>query len=136
MKKSVIIMAFAMGSFAVQAQTSEVDKGTVSRGKLIYEQYCLACHQEDGSGVPGLNPPLLKTKWTMGEKNALINVVLKGLDEEIEVDGDTYNNVMPAMVHLSDVEIADVLTYVRGNFGNKASAIAEADVRKARAALK
>jgi mono/diheme cytochrome c family protein len=136
MKKCVIILVLAMGSFAMQAQTGDGDKGSATRGKLIYEQYCLACHQEDGSGVPGLNPPLIKTKWTLGEKNTLINVVLKGLDVEIEVDGDTYNNVMPALVHLTDAEIADVLTYVRSNFGNKASAIAEADVKKTRAALK
>lgn len=130
MKKIVSVVAFIVMHAAVLAQSA--DKASIERGKTVYESTCLACHQADGSGVPNLNPPLIKTKWTLGEKNQLINVVLKGLDEEIEVDGETYHNVMPPLSYLSDQEIADVLTYVRNNFGNKASAIGEADVKALR----
>ena len=130
MKKIVSVMAFIAMHAAVLAQSA--DKASIERGKTVYEGTCLACHQADGSGVPNLNPPLIKTKWTLGEKNQLINVVLKGLDEEIEVDGETYHNVMPPLAYLSDQEIADVLTYVRNNFGNKASAIREVDVKALR----
>jgi mono/diheme cytochrome c family protein len=63
-------------------------------------------------------------------------VILNGLDEEIEVEGETYHNVMPPMTHLSDQEIADVLTYVRNNFGNKASAVKEAEVKALREKVK
>jgi len=107
-------------------------KASVERGKKVYDNTCLACHQVNGSGVPGMNPPLKKSKWVQGDKKTLINVVLKGLDEEIEVNDETYSNVMPAFANLSDQEIADVLTYVRNNFGNKASQIMEADVKKLR----
>lgn len=130
MKKIVSVVTFVAVHAAVLAQSA--DKASIERGKTVYEGTCLACHQADGSGVPNLNPPLIKTKWTMGDKNQLINVVLKGLDEEIEVDGETYHNVMPPLSYLSDQEIADVLTYVRNNFGNKASAIKEADVKALR----
>lgn len=130
MKKIVSVVAFIAVHAAVLAQSA--DKSSIERGKTVYEQSCLACHQADGSGVPSLNPPLIKTKWTLGDKNQLINVVLKGLDEEIEVDGETYHNVMPPLAYLSDQEIADVLTYVRNSFGNKASAIKEADVKALR----
>ncbi|MBT1699415.1 cytochrome c [Fulvivirgaceae bacterium PWU4] len=130
MKKIVSVVAFIAVHAAVLAQSA--DKASIERGKTVYESTCLACHQADGSGVPNLNPPLIKTKWTLGDKNQLINVVLKGLDEEIEVDGETYHNVMPPLNYLSDQEIADVLTYVRNNFGNKASAIKEADVKALR----
>ena len=130
MKKIVSVVAFIAVHAAVLAQSA--DKASIERGKTVYESTCLACHQADGSGVPNLNPPLIKTKWTLGEKNQLINVVLKGLDEEIEVDGETYHNVMPPISYLSDQEIADVLTYVRNSFGNKASAIKEADVKALR----
>ena len=105
---------------------------SVKRGKLVYEQTCLACNQADGSGVPRLNPPLIKTKWVLGDKNTLINIVLKGLNEEIEVDGETYQNAMPPHNFLTDQQIADVLTFVRNSFTNKASAVTVAEVKKAR----
>jgi mono/diheme cytochrome c family protein len=134
MKKIVSVLAFAGMHAVVLAQSGNAadQSSSIARGKIVYEQHCLACHQADGSGVPNLNPPLIKTQWTLGEKKQLINVVLKGLDEEIEVDGEVYHNVMPPLAYLSDKEIADVLTYVRNNFGNKASAIHEADVKALR----
>ncbi|GAB3252990.1 hypothetical protein GCM10027347_12500 [Larkinella harenae] len=103
-------------------------------GPQIYEQYCLACHQVDGSGVPNLYPPLKQTDWVQGDKTRLINVILKGLQEPIEINGETFDNVMPAHDFLSDKEIADVLTFIRSSFGNKADAILAEDVKKVRAA--
>lgn len=132
--KFVLTVAMIFGAHALVVAQS--GKGSVEAGKIAYESYCLACHQADGSGVQGLNPPLIKTKWTLGDKNELIKVVLKGLDTEIEVDGETYHNLMPPMSHLTDQEIADVLTYVRSSFGNKATAVNPADVKKVRAKLK
>lgn len=108
-------------------------KASIERGKAVYEATCLACHQANGSGVPGMNPPLKKTKWVLGDKKTLINVVLKGMDKEIEVNDETFDNVMPSFASLSDEEIADALTYVRNSFGNKASQVKAAEVKKLRA---
>jgi mono/diheme cytochrome c family protein len=109
---------------------------SIARGKKVYETYCLACHQADGTGVPRLNPPLVKTSFVLGDKKMLIGIVLNGLDEEIEIDGDVYNNMMASHDFLKDQEIADVLTFVRNSFGNKASAISPAEVATVRAAKK
>jgi mono/diheme cytochrome c family protein len=109
---------------------------SINRGKEVYTSYCLACHQADGSGVPRLNPPLIKTKWVLGDKNELIKVVLKGMSGEIEVDGDTYHNAMPPHDFLSDQQVADVLTYVRNSFTNKAGAIKPAEVKAVRTKIK
>ena len=100
--------------------------------------YCLACHQPDGTGVPNLNPPLVKTKWVLGDKKQLAKIVLKGLKGgEIDIDGDQFHNPMPPQESvLSDQEIADVLTYVRNNFGNKASLVTVAEVKTVRATSK
>jgi len=109
---------------------------SIKRGKEVYTQYCLACHQADGSGVPRLNPPLIKTKWVLGDKPTLIGVILKGMEEEIEVDGEIYQNTMPEHNFLTDLQIADVLTYVRNSFTNKASAITPAEVKTERSKMK
>jgi mono/diheme cytochrome c family protein len=129
MKKGLIAL-FMLSAMVVIAQDGL--KTSIERGKKVYENTCLACHQVNGSGVPGMNPPLKKTKWVLGDKKTLIGIILNGLDKEIEVNDETYSNTMPSLAMLSDKEIADVLTYVRNNFGNKASQITEADVKKLR----
>ena len=113
-------------------------KASIERGQKVYASTCLACHQADGDGVPRMNPTLMKTKWVLGDKKALAKIVLNGLaGGEIEIDGDSYHNPMPAQASvLTDLQIADVLTYVRNSFGNKASLVTPAEVKGARATAK
>jgi mono/diheme cytochrome c family protein len=108
-------------------------RNSTDSGKVVYETYCLACHQANGKGVPGMNPPLVKTEWVLGDKTRLIGVVLNGLNDAIEIGGETYDNAMPAHNFLNDRQIADVLTYVRSHFGNEASAIRPEEVAVVRA---
>ena len=89
----------------------------------------------DAGGVQNMNPPLIKTSYVLGDKTRLINVLLNGMEDQ-EIDGESYQNVMPAHDFLTDQQIADVLTYVRNSFGNKASAVQVGEVKTARAAKK
>ena len=116
--------------------TQTIDKAAMERGKKVYNQYCAPCHQMDGSGVPGLNPPLEKTPHVLGDKTALIRIILKGLNTHEEINGEVYNNVMAPHNHLTDLQISDVLTYVRNSFGNKATAVTPGDVKYVRAKTK
>ena len=101
-------------------------------GKAVYMKYCLACHQTDGSGVPGMYPTLQKTDWVEGDKARLISLMLNGQQGEITVNGQTFNGAMPAHQYLSDEQIADVLTFIRSNFGNNADAVTLAEVSQLR----
>jgi mono/diheme cytochrome c family protein len=128
----ITVLALTITAFAASFSFIPVQddlKASMERGKKVYESTCLACHQANGSGVPGMNPPLKQTKWVLGDKPTLIKIVLNGMDEEIEVDGEYFDNVMPAFNSLNDQQVADVLTYVRNSFGNKASAIKESEVK-------
>ncbi|MEE1945284.1 cytochrome c [Pedobacter sp. KR3-3] len=118
------------------AKAAGTTEPSLVNGKLLYKKYCLVCHQSDGGGVMGLNPPLIKTDYVLGDQKRLINVILKGLNQDIEIDGETYANPMPALGHLSDQEVADVLSFVRNSFGNKASVITPAQVKAVRATKK
>ena len=82
--------------------------------------------------MPHLNPPLVGTDWVLGDKRRLIGVVLNGLNEEIEVDGEYYQNVMASFAHLSDEELAAVLTYIRNSWGNSAAPITAEEVANER----
>lgn len=98
------------------------------RGKAVYAKTCVTCHQADGGGLGNMNPPLIKTPYVLGDKGRMIRIVLNGFNEEVEIDDQVYHNTMPSQAYLKDQEIADVLTYVRNSFGNKASAVKPADV--------
>ncbi len=101
-------------------------------GKTVYNKSCLSCHQADGAGVQRLNPPLINTDYVLGDKKRLIDIVLNGFNEEVEINGEYYNNAMPPHNFLNDQEIADVLTYVRNSFGNKATPIDVSEVTAVR----
>jgi mono/diheme cytochrome c family protein len=112
-------------------------KATImAEGAKVYKQYCMACHQADAGGVPHLNPPLIKTPFILGDKKRLIQIVVNGKNDAVEIDGDVYTNPMPAQVLLTDQQIADVLSYVRNNFGNKASMVTLSEVKQVKAAKK
>jgi mono/diheme cytochrome c family protein len=145
MKKNILILLLlflvplammAQTKKPVTPKTSSVSKAVMDRGKEVYLMNCLACHQADGSGVPSLNPTLVKTKWVLGSKSVLIHQILKGSQGQVEIEGETFNNTMPPLPHLTDQQIADVLTYVRNSFGNKASVVIPAEVKAVRAKTK
>lgn len=115
--------------------TDNLSKEIVSEGQRVYNTYCAACHQADGRGASGRFPPLSGTDWVTGDPDRLIGILLKGLEGPIEVNGDDYNSLMPQHAFLKDQEIADVLSYIRTNFENRADSISVKDVERVRALL-
>lgn len=118
----------AVGSTASEVTTKE----SLMAGKKVYDTYCLPCHMANGLGAPGMNPPLAGTDYVLGDKERLIKVILNGLNEPIEINGEIYQNVMASHAFLSDQQIADVLTFVRQSFGNNASEITVSEVQSVR----
>jgi len=100
-----------------------------------YYTYCSPCHQKDGKGATGRFPTLNGTDWVTGDKERLINIVLKGMEGSIVVNDEVFNGVMPQHGFLSDAEIADLITYLRSNFGNDADAVTEKEVSNLRMGL-
>jgi mono/diheme cytochrome c family protein len=144
-KQAFLALALAGGVLSLQAQhrpapkkpaakatTDPATAASITRGAVVYKNVCITCHQADGGGVPNMNPPLIKTQYVLGDKTRLAHIVLAGLAEPIEIDGDEYKQHMPAQGYLTDQQVADVLTYVRNNFGNKASAVQVAEVKAVR----
>lgn len=132
-KLSLFFIAALFIAAGASAQAKRgVTAGSLSRGQVVYKSVCLACHMANGSGVPRLNPPLANTSYVLGNKAALIKIVLNGFNEDVKINGQSYSNTMTPHSELTDQQIADVLTYVRKSFGNNASSVTVADVKKAR----
>lgn len=103
---------------AAKSERTEAD------GAVVYAAICQACHQATGQGLAGVFPPLAGSEWVLGPPERPISLVLRGLMGPIEVAGVTYNNVMPAFAEqLSDSEVAAVVSYIRGSWGNEADPV-------------
>lgn len=89
----------------------------MERGKTVYNQTCMACHQTTGKGIAGVFPPLAESDYLNADVTRAIKSVKHGLSGEIEVNGNVYNSVMPPQA-LSDEDVANVLTYVYKSWGN------------------
>jgi mono/diheme cytochrome c family protein len=100
---------------AVAEPPEEVDPALVGAadGLEVYAAQCMACHQADGSGVPGAFPPLARHVGQLyaADPAYLVQVTLYGLQGPIVVDGVNYAGVMPAFARLSDAEIAALLNH-------------------------
>lgn len=134
--KKILLSTYLMVGCTLFATAQTSLKTSILNGKKVYQKNCLACHQANGGGVPKMNPPLTNAAFVKGDKTKLMQWVLLGSTEKIPIDGKYYSNNMPAQAGLKDQEIADVLTYIRNNFKNKASAITAAEVKRARAVTK
>ena len=138
-KIACLVLVISLFACNLHAQVRHLKKhsgsgASVARGKIVYTSICLSCHMAGGTGVPHMNPPLINTAYVSGDKTKLVKIVLNGFNEDVEINGQTYSNAMTPHSDLTDRQIADVLTYVRKSFGNKASSVSVADVKKARAA--
>lgn len=107
------------------------------KGGQVYAAVCASCHQATGLGVPGAFPPLAGSEWVSGNPEILAAAVLHGLSGPIEVKGTPYNGAMPPWgASLSDDDVANVLTYIRSEWGNASPPVDAgivATIRKAHA---
>jgi mono/diheme cytochrome c family protein len=103
----------------------------MANGKKVYETRCLVCHQADGGGVPNMNAPLDGSSNVVGNDIArLVKIIRNGYNERVALDGYYYSNAMTANPDLKDAAIADVLTYIRNSWSNKAPVVTLAQVQK------
>lgn len=104
-------------------------------GKLVYDALCLNCHQPEGKGLPGIYPSIAGSDWAAGDPVRLIKMLTHGLTGPIRVNGEEFKQLallpMPPM-GLNDQQVADVLSYVRANFSNKAAAVTPEQVKSVR----
>ena len=110
----VLLVALSACQSADELKTEQY----YSEGYQLYTTHCANCHQAEGSGLADLYPPLSESTY-LSRRNEMICVVKNGLSGEIKVGGKTYNRPMPANPKLTDIEIAEIVTYVTNTWGEK-----------------
>jgi len=119
------------------AHLSDAAKKQFTAGQEVYfrEGHCVTCHQPNGAGLDPAFPSLVSSPWVTEDKVRLIKIAMYGLMGPIKVGGKEYNGQVPMTPFagmLKDDEIANVLTFVRNHFGNKAEPVTPADVKAVR----
>ncbi len=137
---SVIVAPPAVAQSDTAVHDAETRQGQalaeiMERGKSVYLGNCAACHQPDGSGLPGAFPPLAASDYLAGERKQVLAAALFGLSGPITVNGKEYDGVMPSMGYLPDEDLAAALTYVLSSWGNDYAAVSVAEVSALRAEL-
>jgi len=108
--RTFVVGLFVQVCAAAQAQPD---------GRMIFNEQCVACHQANAKGVPGNFPPLAGNPDVFLARDFPARVVLFGMSGKIEVLGQTIDGAMPPLGDLlKDEEIAALINYVRGAFGN------------------
>src|SRR5271165_15614 len=106
-----------------------------TRGGLAYDQSCASCHQRDGRGAPGVFPPLAGNESVLSaDPTSVIHVVLTGWTEAT-TQHSKHAFTMPDYSQLTDSELAEILTFVRTNWGNKGAAVTAPQIKDQRDAL-
>jgi mono/diheme cytochrome c family protein len=94
-------------------------------GAALYAANCVACHQADAQGTPGIAPPLAgmlaKHAETPGGREYVVRVPLTGMVGGITVNGVRYNSNMPSFAALSDAQVAAILGHVLREFNGVAA---------------
>ncbi len=118
-------------------QTARSDDGTVSRGKAIYVDQCSGCHMENGEGQPGIFPPLKGNAVVQArDPETMVHMILGGA-RVVSTTQKPTGFAMPAFDwKLSDQDVADLASYLRGAWGNRADPVSASEIKKTRERIK
>lgn len=113
------------------------------RGEKLYSTTaaCIGCHGADGAGLENLGPQLDHSDWVTGSEDRLVKILLHGLTGPIKVNNKTFTPLafMPGLGQnpiIKDQDIADISTFIRANWSNRAAQVTKDTVTKTRDATK
>jgi nitrite reductase (NO-forming)/hydroxylamine reductase len=111
-----------------------VSAAELQKGRELFLQNCSACHQPEGQGLPGAFPPLAQSDFIAANPaRAVLETTVKGRQGKLVVNGKEFDNVMPAMSYLSDVDLSRIINYVLNSWGNPGGRVTARQVADFRA---
>lgn len=90
-----------------------------AQGQALYEKHCSNCHQKNGRGLGRLYPPLAASDFLKNNFDKSMCLMKYGIEGEIIVNGQSYNKPMPAIPSLTELEIAEIATYIGNSWGHE-----------------
>jgi cytochrome c551 len=100
------------------------------RGEQLYELHCSNCHQKNGKGLGLVYPPIDDSDFMEQNFEATLCLMKFGIKGEVTVNGKVYNQPMPGVPSLTDLEVAQIATYIYNSGKHKRGLIPVLDVEK------
>jgi mono/diheme cytochrome c family protein len=132
-KMTALLCALLFAIFGFSFVQNSAPNNSIQDGKKVYDTYCISCHMENGMGVEGAFPSLVKT-GNLSDKNRLVKIILLGMRGPLKVNGISFDGEM-AGIEMTDKEVADVINYIRNSWGNKAPLVQVAEIPAAKKAV-
>lgn len=117
--------------FSCQPQYSIETMQYVTNGQKFYTTHCQNCHGANGEGLAKLYPPLTDAGYLNEHRELLPCIIRHGMKGPIEISGVEYNEPMPGIPELTDIDIAYILTYVTVRFGDSKDKFGTEEVKEA-----
>ena len=89
------------------------------QGEKLYIRHCSNCHQLDGSGLGRVYPPLNDSDYMQKNFRDVVCLIRHGKSGELMVNGQRFNQPMPGIPSLTDLEIAEIATYIYNTWGHE-----------------
>ena len=118
----------------IDPTTATSSEALLASGKKLYTQWCYNCHGVDGLGMPGMQPPLVGSEKLASDPYYVIEWVLRG-SAMMGRQKSQWPTIMPGHKHLSDKEVAAIISYVRQEFGKGDSPVSAEMVKLVRDVL-
>ncbi|MBX7126567.1 MAG: cytochrome c [Cyclobacteriaceae bacterium] len=90
-----------------------------NEGQQLYEKHCSNCHQSEGTGLGLVYPPLVNADYMDAHADEVLCLIRYGRKGPLTVNGKEYNQPMPGVPLLTDLEVAEVATYIYNTFGHE-----------------
>ena len=133
MKQSNLLLLFILliaSSCSIPSKEEIKLKQYTIEGKRLYTTHCSNCHGIDGKGLGKVYPPLNPSDYMNSNRDKVLCIIRNGLKEEITVNGELYNQLMPGVPRLTDLEVAEIATYIYTTWGNKNGLIGVNEVKQ------
>lgn len=117
----LIILPVFTGAGCQSAQKEDATKFTnyFRQGEQLYTKHCSNCHQANGTGLGRVYPTLVASDFMDTNFDQVLCLMKYGIEGDLMVNGQNYNLAMPGIPSLTDLEIAEIATYIYNSWGNK-----------------
>ncbi len=118
-------------------KTTPLTDQALARGQALFVDNCIGCHMYDGGGQPGVFPTLQGSSAIQAKGAGTVIRVVLGGSHIVATASKPTGITMPAFGgKLDDEQVADVVSYIRNAWGNRASSVNAGEVAKQRQSLK
>ncbi len=114
----LLILSLLLGLSSCLSEAEIKREKYITEGIKLYGLHCANCHQSKGQGLGNLYPPIAGSDY-LANKNSVICLIKNGLQGPIVVNGKAYNRPMPAQHQFSDLEVAEITTYIYNQWGDE-----------------